>query len=134
MKKNNLSSTWSIIVPRAFYSPFLSIYFLVGHSAGWARSLHQCPCNLIHPAYLSCSVFFHTVTNVYTSRPPKQLEQWKGLPKKPFRQRLRGWLESFNSNKAGRKECLLLVIPPLARQGSARFICCSKLVHIFLFV
>lgn len=64
-------------------------------------------------------VFFHTLTNV---RPQRRLEQWKGLPKKPFRQNLRGWLESFNSNKGGRKACLLLVIPHLldkASQGSS---------------
>ena len=60
---------------------------------------------------------------MHTHRAPKQrLKQWKGLLEKPFRQNLRGWLESFNSNKAGRKACLLLVIPHLldkASQGSS---------------
>lgn len=77
---------------------------------------------LIHAAYLSRSVFFHTLTNAPTLWPQKLLEQWEGLPDKPFRQNLRGWLESFNSNKAGRKACLLLVIPHLldkASQGSS---------------
>lgn len=53
---------------------------------------------------------------------------------KPFRHILRGWLESFNSNKAREKGLFALGNPPLARQGFARFICCAKLVHVSLFV
>lgn len=53
---------------------------------------------------------------------------------KPFRHILRGWLESFNSNKARKKGLFALSNPPLARQGFARFICCAKLVHVSLFV
>lgn len=108
------------ITPRAFSSlPLLSIY-----PGLWLRlaPLHQRPCNLIHAAYLSRSVFFHTLTNAHTLWPQKRLERWKGLPDKAFRRNLRGWLESFNSNKAGRKACLLLVIPHLldkASQGSS---------------
>lgn len=67
-------------------------------------------------------MFFHTLTNAHVLWPQKRLEHWKGLPKKPFRQNLRGRLESFNSNKARRKACLLLVIPYLldkASQGSS---------------
>lgn len=86
------------------------------------------------PAYLSHSVFFHTLTNAHTLWHQKQLEQWKAIPDKPFRQILRGWLESFNSNKAWEKGLFALGNPPLARQGFARFICCAKLVHVSLFV
>lgn len=110
------------ITPKAFLLFFFP-FILVCDSAGSAHSLHQCPCDLIHAAYLSHSVFFHTLTNAHTLWPRNRLEQWKeGLPGKPFRQNLRGWLESFNSNKAGRKACLLLVIPHLldkASQGSS---------------
>lgn len=110
------------ITPKAFLLFFFP-FILVCDSAGSAHSLHQCPCDLIHAAYLSHSVFFHTLTNAHTLWPQNRLEQWKeGLPGKPFRQNLRGWLESFNSNKAGRKACLLLVIPHLldkASQGSS---------------
>lgn len=121
MKNNNLSSNWTLSCQGL--STFLVFPFiLVCDSAGSACSLHQSPCNLIHAAYLSHSVFFHTLTNVHMLWPQKRLEKWKGLPKKPFRQNLRGRLESFNSNKAGRKACLLLVIPHLldkASQGSS---------------
>lgn len=121
MKNNNLSSNWTLSRRRLSPSLFLP-FILVCDSASSPCSPHQCPCNLIHAAYLSDSVFFHTLTNVHMLWPPKRLEQWKVLPKKPFRQNLRGWLESFNSNKARRKACLLLVIPHLldkASQGSS---------------
>lgn len=120
-KNNNLS--FNRTLSRRGLSPLLFFPFiLVCDSAGLTHSLHQCPCDLIHAAYLSRSVFFHKMTNAHTLWPQKLLEQWKGLPEKLFRQNLRGWLESFNSNKAGRKACLLLVIPHLldkASQGSS---------------
>lgn len=105
-------------MPRAVSLRFPSI-----HPGLWLRwpgllSASQ----LIHASYLSKSVFFHKLNNVHMLWPRRQLEQWKGLPKRPFRQNLRGWLESFNSNKAGRKECLLFVILHLldkASQGSS---------------
>lgn len=106
------------ITPRAF-SPFLFLPFILVFPTP-----HRRPCDLIHAAYLSHSVFFHTLTNVrrVVASESGWSSQWKVLPKKPFRQNLRGWLESFNSNKAGRKACLLLVIPHLldkASQGSS---------------
>lgn len=120
-KNNNLS--FNRTLSRRGLSPLLFFPFiLVCDSAGLTHSLHQCPCDLIHAAYLSRSVFFHKMTNAHTLWPQKLLEQWKGLPEKLFRQNLRGWLESFNSNKARRKACLLLVIPHLpdkASQGSS---------------
>lgn len=85
-------------------------------------SPRQCPCDLIHAAYLSHSVFFHTLTNAHTLGPRERLEHWKGRPKKPMGQNLRGRLESFNLNEARRKACLLTVIPHLldkAVQGSS---------------
>lgn len=94
-------------MPRAFCASPLSIYP--------AYFLHQCPCNLIHAAYLSRSVFFRTLSNIHVSWPQRR---GKGVLKNSFRQNL----ESFNSNRAARKTCLLSVIPHLldkASQGSS---------------
>lgn len=121
MKNNNVSSYRVLSCQGLSALPFFP-FILRCDWAGCARSLHQCPCNLIHTAYLSYSVFFHTLSNIHALWPEKQWEHCKGLPKNPFRQNLRGWLESFNSNKARKKACLLLVIPHLldkASQGSS---------------
>lgn len=136
-KDTRHDDSFNILLPVSVYDPLI-MYFSLGVLpcprlslvffklfclvTPLACSLHQCPCNLIHAAYLSHSVFFHILTNMCMLLPQKQLEQWKSLPKRPFKQHLRGWLESFNSNKAERKECLLLVIPHLldkASQGSS---------------
>jgi len=55
----------------------------------------------------------HTHTHTHTHR-----HTHIALLDKPFRRNLQGWLESFNSNKAGRKACLLLVIPHLLDKDS----------------